>query len=72
MLMAADDDRHRRLVVKFILEELRDRGGHWFWALQVLTGAHPVKAEEGNFQHVRDAWVEWGIKDGYLEKRRVA
>lgn len=72
MLMAADDDRHRQLITKLVLEELKNKGGHWFWALRALTGADPTKPEDEDFQHVRDAWIRWGIENGYLEKERAA
>jgi len=66
MLMAVDDDRHRRLITRFILEELRDRGGHWFWALHAITGANPAGLNN-DFDAVRDAWMQWGKTHGYLE-----
>ncbi len=71
MLMAVDDDRHRRLITRFILEQLKDRGGHWFWALHAITGASPAKPED-DFQSARDAWIRWGRDNGYLEDQRVA
>ncbi len=69
MLMAADDDRHKRLVVGLILEELRDRGGHWLWALHALTGASPAKFGD-SFVVARDAWIEWGRRHGYFKDKR--
>jgi hypothetical protein len=71
VLMAVDDDRHRRLITRFILEELRDRGGHWFWALYAITRASPARTED-DFQRARDAWIKWGKANGYLEDQRVA
>ena len=29
----------------FIFEEMRNRGGHWFWALRSITGENPVPPE---------------------------
>lgn len=66
VLMAVDDDRHRKLVTRFILEELRDKGGHWFWALHAITGATPAQFGD-SISAVRDAWIEWGKSHGYLK-----
>jgi hypothetical protein len=66
VLMAVDDDKHRKLVTRFVLEELRDKGGHWFWALQAITGANPAQFGD-SFNAVRDAWIGWGKRDGYLK-----
>jgi hypothetical protein len=66
MLLAADDEKHKRLVVGLILEELRDRGGHWLWALHALTGATPAKFGD-DFDTARKARIEWGRKNGYLK-----
>lgn len=66
MLMAADDERHKQLIARFILEELRDRGGHWFWALHAITGASPAQFGD-SFSTVRTAWIEWGKSHGYLK-----
>ena len=66
MLMAADDAKHQKLITRFILEDLKNRGGHWFWALQAMTGASPAQFGD-SFDTVRNAWIEWGRKHGYLE-----
>lgn len=48
-------------VVPFILRELSDNGGHWFWALAALTGINPVHADqEGKPRLMREAWLVWG------------
>ena len=46
-----------------ILKELRDRGGHWFWALRFITRQNPA---EGcvEFDAARLAWLEWGRREG--------
>ena len=49
--------------IPLILAQMEAEGEHpdqWFWALQVLTKADPVKEEdEGNFRKMARAWLEW-------------
>ena len=51
--------------VPLILEELRDRGGHWFWALRSITRGNPADGCV-QFDAARLAWLEWGRREGYL------
>lgn len=54
-------------VIPFVLEELRDNGGHWFWALQSLTGDNPVsEVDVGRYKKMRDAWLTWGVNNSYI------
>jgi hypothetical protein len=47
-------------VVPLIIQELRDRGGYWYWALRAITGADPVLPDErGNFTRMKAAWLRW-------------
>lgn len=47
--------------VPLILEELRSRPNHWFWALRAITGIDPVPvAERGRLQEMTKAWLKWG------------
>ena len=53
-------------VVPLILRELEQEPDHWFWALQAITGANPVKPEQrGMLQKMAEAWIEWGQENGY-------
>ena len=53
--------------IPLILEELKYKPGHWFWALRSITGENPVPPEnQGNFPAMTENWVEWGVKNGYL------
>lgn len=53
--------------VPLVLEELEARGGHWFWALHFMTkGVDPVP-EGADIAAARDAWLEWGKKEGHLK-----
>lgn len=47
--------------VPLVLKELRDRGGHWFWALSAMTGDNPIPREAaGNVSEMRECWLRWG------------
>src|SRR5262249_203682 len=53
-------------VVPLLLRDLEKEPEHWFWALQVLTGANPVSPEdEGNLDKMTAAWLSWGRENGY-------
>ena len=54
-------------IVPLILERMRSQGGHWFEALQQLTGARPVPPESrGRIKEMTQAWLEWGERNGYI------
>src|SRR5258706_6816784 len=54
-----------RDALPFIFPELKQRGGHWLWALTAITGEDP--AESGhNFKEAVDAWLAWGKQHGYI------
>jgi hypothetical protein len=47
--------------VPLILRDLELNGGHWFNALQELTGVNPVDASDaGRVRKMREAWLNWG------------
>lgn len=53
--------------VPLILKELRDWGGHWFWALTAITGDNPVPNDAaGNVRRMRESWLRWGEERGLL------
>ena len=53
-------------VVPLILESMRSQGGHWFEALQQITGADPVSpADYGNIAAMQNSWLQWGERNGY-------
>ena len=53
-------------VVPLILARMQSQGGHWFHALQAITGANPIKpSERGNIATMQAAWQEWGKLNGY-------
>ena len=54
-------------IVPLILERMRSQGGHWFEALQQLTGARPVPPESrGRIKEMTRAWLEWGERNDYV------
>ena len=69
---AADHPAHHAIigmgepVVPLILARMQSQGGHWFHALQAITGANPIKpSERGNIPAMQAAWQEWGKLNGY-------
>ena len=54
-------------VIPLILQDLRTRGGQWYWALRALTGASPVPVSAaGNIRVATQAWLDWGRQQGYI------
>lgn len=50
-----------------ILRRLSSQPDHWFWALQSISRADPVKPEDvGKFAAMRDAWITWGRDRGLV------
>ena len=53
-------------VAPLILERMRIQGGHWFEALQQITGEDPVSpADYGNIAAMQKSWLQWGEDHGY-------
>jgi hypothetical protein len=52
-------------VLPFILREMQERGGHWLWALHVITDEDPAPPG-ATFREAVQAWLEWGTEHGYL------
>ena len=53
-------------VVPLIMERMRSQGGHWFEALQQITGADPISpADYGNIAAMQNSWLQWGKRNGY-------
>ena len=52
--------------VPLILRELERTPDHWFAALQAITRSDPAPLD-ADFEKMRDAWVQWGILNGFLE-----
>jgi hypothetical protein len=55
-------------VLPYIFAELHERPGHWFAALEAITGASPVKsANATDMRGATEAWLQWGRKNGYVQ-----
>ncbi len=55
-------------ILPLIFEELQKNDGWWYPALRILTGENPVPKEaKGRPQLNKEAWLEWGRKNGYLQ-----
>jgi len=55
-------------VIPFILNDLKENGpDDWFFALTKITGENPLNPHTaGIMRSMTDAWLQWGIKRGYL------
>ncbi len=54
--------------IPWILEELEERGGQWYVALQSITGQDPVaKKDRGQRPKMRAAWQEWGRINRWID-----
>jgi len=51
--------------VPYVLRELKERGGHWFWALHHMTGINLGSQGQG-VEELRNLWLAWGRGQGYL------
>ncbi len=60
-------------VVPFILEDLRQTGAQWYWALHAITGESPVPpGVRHTSRETRDIWLKWGRDHGYVDADRYA
>lgn len=54
------------IVVPWILSDLKIKPTWWFAALEEITGANPVPANEMGFlPQMTQAWLEWGREQGH-------
>jgi hypothetical protein len=49
-----------------LLEELRQRPAHWFWALNAITGEDPA-SDDDDFDGAVAAWLRWGEARGLIQ-----
>jgi len=52
-------------VIPFIFKRLEERPGHWYWALESLTGEDPAQETE-TMAAAREAWLSWGREHFYI------
>jgi hypothetical protein len=55
--------------IPLILDRMQSDSGHWFWALNAITGEDPA-AGERTLNGATERWLEWGRNRGYLRERR--
>lgn len=54
--------------IPLILNEMKQKPGHWFWALKSIAGEDPVLPEQrGHVEEMTTAWLQWGKDEGYLK-----
>jgi hypothetical protein len=71
----AEHAAYRRIVslgqpaLRYVLEDLRDHGGHWFMALEEITHMEPPipAGVTPSLRAERDAWLSWGRATGVLD-----
>ncbi len=49
----------------FILAELQNRPGHWFYALKYIAGKDVAKGA-ASFEQAREMWLDWGRQNFYI------
>ena len=53
--------------IPLILADLQQSMDHWFMALRSITRESPIREEDrGKMQAIRAAWLEWGVREGYI------
>jgi hypothetical protein len=57
-----------RVALPWILRELEQGGGHWFFALRAITRQNPVKPQDkGKIKKMTETWLNWGREHGLLD-----
>jgi hypothetical protein len=51
-------------VVPLLLEEVQQRTGHWFWALQAIA-REEIAQEDDLYDVAAEKWLRWGESKGY-------
>ncbi len=46
--------------IPFILEDLQQRGGQWYWALIAINRQSPPMGPMPTAREIKDAWLRWG------------
>ena len=53
--------------IPLILNEMKTKPNHWFWALKSISGEDPVSPEQrGRIEDMTEAWLKWGERQNYL------
>jgi hypothetical protein len=54
-----------KAVLPFIFHDLQRTHDHWIWALNAIVDNDPA-AQAEDFNEAVDAWLNWGMQQGYL------
>lgn len=54
-----------KAALPFIFVELKQRRGHWLWALCAITGEDAAGSSR-NIRQAVEAWLQWGERNGYV------
>lgn len=55
------------VVIPLILNEMKSKCGHWFWALKSITNADPVSPEKrGRIKEMTKEWLKLGKENNYI------
>ena len=47
--------------IPLILQTMKEKPGHWFWALKSITGEDPVPPKHrGRIKEMTEDWLNWG------------
>jgi hypothetical protein len=53
----------------YLLQEVQSGGRFWYMALKAITGqSADDESMHGNPEAVQAAWIDWGVKHGYLPR----
>lgn len=56
-----------RQAIPLILEELQERGGHWYQALEAILGYNPIHVPGPvSIRELKEKWLDWGKQQGYI------
>jgi hypothetical protein len=57
-----------QFAIRPLLERVRNRDTKWIYALKCISGQEADKKEmRGDVDQIINAWVAWGIRNGYIE-----
>jgi hypothetical protein len=55
-----------RDALPLIFKRMKKAHGHWFLALQAITGINPVKVDNrGDIPAMTNDWLDWGKRNGF-------
>ena len=50
----------------FLFKKLDETPIFWFWALEAITGVHPIlPSQQGKMGEMAKVWLSWAEENGY-------